>query len=62
MAAVLSASELFELSVAFADLSNYESDDPTAPIDPLTYSTSDNDNCLHMAALRGDLRAVKFFG
>ena len=59
MAARLSASELEELRVAFADLLNYQADDPTTSIDPLTYSSPDNDNCLHIAAHRGDLRSVE---
>jgi hypothetical protein len=41
--------------VAFADLLNYEAQDPTSPIDPLTYRAPDGDTCLHIAAHRGDL-------
>jgi len=51
--------ELAELRLVFADLINYESDDPCDPIDPLTYSSPDKDNCLHIAAQRGNLRAVE---
>jgi ankyrin repeat protein len=55
----LSPSEIAELKAAFSDLINYESDDPCAPIDPLTYVSPDGDNCLHIAAHRGNLRAVE---
>ena len=55
----LSPAEIAELKLAFADLLNYESEDPCTPIDPLTYCAPDNDNCLHIAAHRGDLRNVQ---
>jgi ankyrin repeat protein len=55
----LSSSESAELRTAFRDVMNYESDDPTAPIDPLTYVAPDGDTCLHMASHRGNLRAVE---
>ncbi len=51
--------ELDELRVAFADVQNYESNDPLAPIDPLTYRVPDDDTCLHIAARRGDLRSIE---
>jgi ankyrin repeat protein len=59
MAPPLSTSELAELQAAFADRINYESEDPFEPIDPLTYCAPDGDNCLHVAAHRGDLRSVE---
>ena len=55
----LSSSEYAELRAAFRDLMNYESNDPTAPIDPLTYVAPDGDTCLHVASHRGNLRAVE---
>ena len=55
----LSPSEQAELQVVFADLLNYDADDPTDAIDPLTYVASDGDTCLHVAARRGNLRAVQ---
>jgi len=55
----LSSTELFELRVTFADVVNYESDDPCSPIDPITYCAPDKDTCLHIAAHRGNLRAVE---
>jgi len=59
MSCPLSPSELSELRAAFADVMNYESDDPCSPIDPLTYCAPDKDTCLHIAAHRGSLRAVE---
>lgn len=47
------------LKLAFADLMNLQSDDPLEPVDPLTYREPSGDTCLHIAAIRGDLRAVQ---
>lgn len=58
MAEQLTAGELSELQSAFRDLLNYEADDPTAPIDPLSHVTPEGDTCLHIAALRGDVRSI----
>lgn len=55
----LSELELAELKSAFRDLVNYEAEDPCAPIDPLTYRSPDGDTCLHVAAMRGNLRVVQ---
>jgi len=55
----LSPSELAELTAAFANAINYESNDPFEKIDPLTYRAPDGDTCLHIAALQGNLRAVE---
>jgi ankyrin repeat protein len=55
----LSPSELAELDAAFTYVTNYDSDDPTEKIDPLTYRAPDGDTCLHIAAHRGNLRAVE---
>jgi ankyrin repeat protein len=43
----------------FRDQINYTADDPLAPIDPLTYRNPEEDNCLHMAAIRGNEEAVR---
>jgi len=59
MALRLSKSEMQELRAVFADVLNYASEDPTDPIDPLTYVSPVNDRCLHIAAQRGNLRAVE---
>ena len=55
----LTQQELDELRFAFADVINYESDDPCDPIDPITYRAPDQDTCLHIAASRGQLRVVE---
>ena len=55
----LTVEELGELKEAFSDLLNYDSDDPSDPIDPLTYRLPDGDNCLHIAAQRGNYRAAE---
>jgi ankyrin repeat protein len=51
--------EMDELIAEFKDLINYESEDPCEAVNPLTYVTPDGDTCLHIAALRGNLRAVE---
>jgi ankyrin repeat protein len=55
----LSPSELAELDAAFVNVTNYDSDDPTDKVDPLTYRAPDGDTCLHIAAHQGNLRAVE---
>ena len=55
----LSESEIKELQEKYSYLTNYESDDPTDPIDPLTYIDSNGDNLLHIAAQLGDLSTVQ---
>jgi len=56
---MLSAEEQAQLAEAFAHVINYGSDDPSDPIDPLTYLAPDGDTCLHIAAFGGNLRAVQ---
>jgi ankyrin repeat protein len=46
------------LTKCSSDLLRYDSEDVTAPTDPLTYRTPEGDSCLHVAALRGDVHAV----
>ena len=53
------ASAFAELQRIFSDVVSYDSDDPLAPIDPMTYRTPEGDSCLHLACVRGDLHAVK---
>lgn len=55
----LTDSEIQELQTKYSYLTNYEADDPTAPIDPLTYVDSNGDALLHIAAQRGDRRTVE---
>ena len=55
---MIEETELKELRERFSDLLNYEVDDPLGQIDPLTYLSPEG-ACLHIAALRGDYRAVE---
>jgi len=55
----LNSEEIAELKHLFRDLTNYESDDPCAPVDPLTWIGADDDTALHVAAWRDDDRAVR---
>ena len=50
---------LKELQDKFSDLLNDDAEDPFEPIDPLTYHSPEGDSCLHLAAIRGDCRAVE---
>ncbi|MDP2206172.1 MAG: ankyrin repeat domain-containing protein [Alphaproteobacteria bacterium] len=59
MSMSLTKAEIDELQRKYADLINYESNDPCDPIDPLTYIEPGGDHLLHIAAFRGDLRAVE---
>lgn len=59
MARPLTDTELRELRETFRHVTNYEDDDPFAPIDPLSYRAPDGDTCLHIASRRGDARAVQ---
>jgi ankyrin repeat protein len=55
----LTEAEVQELRAKYSYLTNYEAEDPTAPIDPLTYVDSNGDALLHLAARRGDKRTVE---
>jgi len=50
----LSKSEIDELREIFNDILDYEFGD----IDPLTYKVPDEDTCLHIAALLGNVRTM----
>ena len=58
MRIVLSNEEMEYLVNFFSDLMNYSSDDPLEPINPLSYREPEGDSCLHIAAFRGEYRAV----
>ncbi len=47
------------LQATFDDLLNYESEDITSPVDPLTWRSPEGDTCLHYAAMRGDAASAK---
>jgi len=55
----LTEAEIEELQTKYSYLTNYESEDPEAPIDPLTYVDSNGDALLHIAAQREDKRTVE---
>ena len=59
MSLKLSDKVISELQHKYDYLINYESSDPTTPIDPLTYIDSGGDNLMHIAAQLGDLNTVK---
>jgi ankyrin repeat protein len=46
------------LKEVFEDLLDYEADEIFEPVDPLTYRNPEGDSCLHLAAQRGDLKAI----
>lgn len=56
----LTGEQVAELRRAYSHLINYEGDDPTAPIDPLTYRAADGDRLIHIAAFAGDTRTVEW--
>lgn len=55
----LSTTEISEIQQRYRYLTNYESTDLTARIDPLSYVDSNGDGLLHIAAQRGDLRTIE---
>ncbi len=59
MSIKLTVDELARLQSAFDHLTNYESDDPTDPVDPLTYRSPDGDSCLHVAVILENLELVQ---
>ena len=59
MSVKLTSEEMRELSEYFEHYTNYEDEDPCAPIDPLTYRAPDGDGCIHSAARLGNVRAVE---
>lgn len=58
MSMKLTDAEISEIQHRYRHLLNYESDDPEAPIDPMTYRDSNGDHLLHIAARLGDLATV----
>ena len=54
----LSGDEIQYLAQSFKDFTNLDADDPLEPINPLTFREPEGDNCLHIAAYRGDYKAV----
>lgn len=56
---VLKPSEIAEIQKRYYYLTNYEGDDPGAPINPITYVDSNGDSLLHIASAAGDLQTVE---
>ena len=54
----MNATEIAEIQAKYRHLTNYVDEDPTAPIDPLSYVDSGGDRLLHIAAFRGDTRTL----
>jgi len=55
----LNAVEIAEMQKRYYYLTNFQEDDPGAPIDPTTYVDSNGDSLLHIASAAGDLRTVE---
>jgi ankyrin repeat protein len=55
----LTSAEIAEVQQRYSYLTNYSADDPTDPIDPLTYVDSNGDHLLHIAASAGDVSTVE---
>ena len=55
----LTQEQVLALQSAYRDLLDYDSEDPSAPITPMSYQTPDGDRLIHIAALRGDLETVE---
>jgi hypothetical protein len=58
MSMKLSDEAIEKLQKKYDYLINYDSIDPTDPIDPLTYVDSNGDNLMHIAAQLGDLNTI----
>lgn len=48
-----------QLQEKYYYLTNFESSDPNAPIDPLSYRDAGGDNLMHIAARLGDVNTIK---
>ena len=55
----LTQTEIGELQAKYSYLINYESEDPTESIDPISYRDSNSDHLIHIAASGADLRTVE---
>jgi ankyrin repeat protein len=55
----LTQEEISEIQSKYSYLTNFEDDDPTAPIHPVNYVDSNGDALLHIAAQLGDKRTVE---
>ncbi|MBB6241256.1 ankyrin repeat domain-containing protein [Rhodanobacter sp. MP1X3] len=55
----LTKDEITEIQHRYNYLLNYGGDDPTAPIDPISYVDSNDDHLIHIAAQRGDVKTIE---
>jgi len=58
MPVALTEIEVTQIQERYSYLVNYETDDPEAPIDPLSCKDTNGDHLLHIAAQRGDVSTV----
>ncbi len=58
MPIALNPSDVAIIQDRYRYLLNYQADDPTSPIDPMTYRSSDGDTLLHIAVRVGDLHTT----
>lgn len=56
--ATVNAEEIVEIQARYSHLVNYVDQDPSAPIDPMSYVDSNGDHLLHIAASLGDMRTI----
>ena len=59
MSMKLNDEAIAELQKKYDYLINYDSSDPTDPIDPLTYVDSNGDNLMHIAAQLGYVNKIR---
>ena len=59
MSVNLTPAEISDIQGRYRYLVNYQASDPDSPIDPFTYTDSNGDHLLHIAAQRGDLVTVQ---
>ena len=59
MSLKLSDATILKLQEKYSYLTNFQSVDPTAPIDPINYRDAGGDNLLHIAAQLGDFNTVE---
>jgi ankyrin repeat protein len=59
MSIALSPGDIAQMQNRYSYLVNYQADDPTTPIDPMAYRSSDGDSLLHIAAQNGDAQTVE---
>jgi ankyrin repeat protein len=59
MSIKLNDADVSQLQSKYYYLTNFESENPSAPIDPLNYRDAGGDNLMHIAARHGDINTIK---